>query len=102
MLAGVAIDTGGTGIAHAIGHGLGTLAHVPHGVAVAVGLAAAVRVERRRWPAWRTGRSRPPWAARSTEVPARFDELVAECRLGDAVAAIGPLDGRGRRAGGRR
>lgn len=42
MLAGVAIDGGGTGMAHSIGHGLGTLAHVPHGVAVALGLLVAL------------------------------------------------------------
>jgi alcohol dehydrogenase class IV len=42
LLAGLAIDAGGTGIAHAIGHALGALAGVPHGVAVAVGLAAAL------------------------------------------------------------
>jgi len=42
LLAGLAIDGGGTGIAHSIGHALGTLAHVPHGVTVAVGLAAAL------------------------------------------------------------
>ena len=42
MLAGMAIDAGGTGIAHAIGHALGTLGHVPHGVAVAAGLRAAL------------------------------------------------------------
>jgi alcohol dehydrogenase class IV len=42
FLAGLAIDGGGTGIAHSIGHALGTLAHVPHGVAVAIGLAAAL------------------------------------------------------------
>ena len=42
LQAGLAIDQGGTGIAHSIGHALGTLAHVPHGVAVAVGLGAAI------------------------------------------------------------
>ena len=42
LLAGLAIDDGGTGIAHSIGHALGTLAHVPHGVSVAVGLGAAI------------------------------------------------------------
>ena len=41
-LAGTAIDGCGTGIAHAIGHALGSLHHVPHGVAVAVGLEAAL------------------------------------------------------------
>lgn len=37
-LAGVAIDACGTGIAHAFGHALGTLAHVHHGRAVAVSM----------------------------------------------------------------
>jgi alcohol dehydrogenase class IV len=41
-LAGTAIDGCGTGMAHAIGHALGSLCHVPHGVAVAVGLEAAL------------------------------------------------------------
>jgi len=42
MLAGFAIDSAGTGMAHNIGHALGSLYHVPHGVAVAVGLAASI------------------------------------------------------------
>lgn len=42
FLAGVAIDNCGTGVAHAIGHALGSLYHVPHGIAVAVGLRAAL------------------------------------------------------------
>jgi alcohol dehydrogenase class IV len=42
LLAGLAIDGGGTGVAHSIGHALGTLARIPHGLAVAVGLAAAL------------------------------------------------------------
>ena len=42
MLAGTAIDNCGTGIAHSIGHALGSLYHVPHGAAVAVGLDAAI------------------------------------------------------------
>ena len=37
-LAGVAIDACGTGIAHAYGHALGTLAHVHHGRAVALAM----------------------------------------------------------------
>jgi alcohol dehydrogenase len=43
FLAGVAIDNCGTGVAHSIGHALGTLYHVPHGVSVAVGLHAALQ-----------------------------------------------------------
>jgi alcohol dehydrogenase class IV len=41
-LAGVAIDNCGTGIAHNIGHALGSLYHIPHGIAVTVGLAASL------------------------------------------------------------
>lgn len=42
MLAGFAIDSAGTGMAHNIGHALGSLYHIPHGVAVAVGLDASI------------------------------------------------------------
>jgi len=38
MLAGLAIEQGGTGIGHCIGHALGTLARVHHGRAVAIAL----------------------------------------------------------------
>jgi alcohol dehydrogenase class IV len=40
--AGVAIDNAGTAIAHNIGHALGSLAAVPHGRAVAIGMAATL------------------------------------------------------------
>lgn len=42
LLAGMAIDNCGTGIAHNIGHALGTLYHIPHGIAVTVALEAAL------------------------------------------------------------
>jgi alcohol dehydrogenase len=42
LLAGTAIDNSGTGIAHCIGHSLGTLYGVPHGIAVTVGLEASL------------------------------------------------------------
>ena len=42
LLAGCAINAAGTGIAHNIGHALGSLYHVPHGLAVAVGLDASI------------------------------------------------------------
>ena len=42
FLAGMAIDNCGTGVAHSIGHALGSLYHVPHGISVAVGLRAAL------------------------------------------------------------
>jgi alcohol dehydrogenase len=42
LLAGMAIDNCGTGIAHCIGHALGTLYHIPHGIAVTVALEATL------------------------------------------------------------
>lgn len=41
-LAGIAIDNCGTGMAHNIGHALGSLYHIPHGIAVTVGLVASL------------------------------------------------------------
>jgi alcohol dehydrogenase class IV len=41
-LAGIAIDNAGTAIAHNIGHALGSVAGVPHGRAVAIGMAATL------------------------------------------------------------
>jgi alcohol dehydrogenase class IV len=41
-LAGVAIDNCGTGVAHSIGHALGSQYHIAHGISVAVGLRAAL------------------------------------------------------------
>jgi alcohol dehydrogenase class IV len=41
-LAGMAIDASGTGIAHAIGHALGTVGHVHHGRAVGLSLRVAL------------------------------------------------------------
>lgn len=42
LLAGLAIDNCGTGIAHCIGHALGTLYHLPHGIAVTLALEATL------------------------------------------------------------
>lgn len=41
-LAGQAIDNGGTGLGHNIGHALGTLYHLPHGLAVALAVEATL------------------------------------------------------------
>ena len=90
LLAGLAIDGGGTGIAHSIGHALGSLAHVPHGVAVAVGLGAAL--------AWNVagvpeayGDLAAVVGCPAARLPDVYDELMMSCRLADAVARIGPL-----------
>ena len=91
MLAGVAIDAGGTGIAHSIGHALGTLGHVPHGVAVAAGLRAALE-----WNiAGSDGAYAPVAAALGcsvTEVPRRVDALLDGCRFAEVVQRAGPLE----------
>lgn len=49
-LAGVAIDACGTGIAHAFGHALGTLAHVHHGRAVALAMRVTLPWSAERRP----------------------------------------------------
>lgn len=41
-LAGVAINQCGTGIAHNIGHALGTVAHLPHAVAVTIAMQSSL------------------------------------------------------------
>src|SRR5690606_30633751 len=40
--AGVAIDNGGTGVAHAVGHSLGSLGKIHHGTAVTLGMGATL------------------------------------------------------------
>lgn len=42
LLAGLAIDNAGTAVAHNIGHALGSLAQVPHGRAVTIGMCASM------------------------------------------------------------
>ena len=91
MLAGVAIDDGGTGIAHAIGHALGTLGHVPHGVAVAVGLARRAGVEhRRRRRRLRAGGDSARLLARRRAV-ARSTSCSTAAGSPTVVRRVGPL-----------
>lgn len=91
LLAGMAIEAGGTGIAHAIGHGLGTLAHVPHGVAVAVGMAAAID--------WNTDGEPAAFAVvaealgvRVTQLGDVYRRLLAASDFATAVGRVGTLD----------
>jgi len=91
LLAGMAIDGGGTGIAHSIGHALGTLSGVPHGVAVAVGLAASME-----WSVAGAGESYTQLAdtlhCTVTELPARYLSLAEAVRLADAAARVEPVE----------
>ncbi len=91
MLAGRSIDAGGTGIAHSIGHALGTLAHVPHGVSVAVGLGAAID--------WNIDGAPDAYApvadAAAVGVAALADayrDLLEASRFASVVGALGPLE----------
>ena len=86
-LAGTAIDGCGTGIAHAIGHALGQLYHVPHGVAVAIGLEAALAWNVEGAPAAFTGVA----AALGTGVAEVADEYrrsVASSGFAGVVAGL--------------
>jgi alcohol dehydrogenase class IV len=91
LLAGLAIDGGGTGIAHSIGHVLGSLGHVPHGVAVAIGLAAALDWNVEGEPAAYT--SVASALGRSVaELPRVLDELVDAVALSSAVRRLPELE----------
>jgi alcohol dehydrogenase class IV len=90
LLAGLAIDGGGTGIAHSIGHALGTLAGVPHGVAVAVGLAAALP--------WNVDGIPDAYASvaaavgrRAGELPDAYTSLLVAAGFPAAVRRVGQL-----------
>jgi alcohol dehydrogenase class IV len=75
---------------HAIGHALGTLGHVPHGVAVAAGLRAAME-----WNLAGSDGSYAPVAAALgclvADLPARVDELLDSCGFAAVVRRAGPL-----------
>ena len=90
FLAGMAIDAGGTGIAHAIGHALGSHAHVPHGASVAVGLAAAMPWNVHGAPG-AFGVVAEAVGTSINELPDRFIELLLAARFPDVVSAFGPL-----------
>ncbi len=83
LLAGIAIDNCGTGIAHNIGHALGTLYHLPHGVAVTVALEAALP--------WNIGESATyegvaqAFGVPVPELPTAFSALLDATGLNEAV-----------------
>jgi alcohol dehydrogenase class IV len=90
FLAGLAIDGGGTGIAHSIGHALGTLGHVPHGVAVAIGLAAALDWNVEGEPAAYASVA-SALGRKVTELPHVLDALVDAVALSSAVRRLPEL-----------
>jgi alcohol dehydrogenase len=88
FLAGVAIDNCGTGVAHSIGHALGTLYHVPHGISVAVGLDAALRWNVDGEP-HAYDDAAAAWNCSADAVPDAYRRFCGDVELATAVA---PLD----------
>ncbi len=85
-LAGIAIDNCGTGVAHSIGHALGSLYHVPHGVSVAVGLRAALQWNLTGAPAaYRLASSALGVGDDVEAVPNVFENLCRSTGLGEAI-----------------
>ena len=74
FLAGLAIDNCGTGVAHSIGHALGSLYHMPHGISVAVGLRAALE-----WNVRANPMPTPMHQPRSTAVSTRCRRCSPRC-----------------------
>jgi alcohol dehydrogenase class IV len=87
-LAGVAIDNCGTGVAHSIGHALGSRYHIPHGISVAVGLRAALE--------WNVAGEPEAYVDAATamacEVDAIANTFAALCDDCGLRAATGPVD----------
>ncbi|MDL4862142.1 iron-containing alcohol dehydrogenase [Halomonas elongata] len=92
-LAGQAIDNGGTGLGHNIGHALGSLYHLPHGIAVTLGVEATL--------AWTIEGREAVFAPAaealasgdtSSELPARFSALVDAARFNAALAPFADLE----------
>lgn len=91
-LAGQAIDNGGTGLGHNIGHALGSLYHLPHGVAVTLGVEATLA-----WTiAGRESVFAPAAQALASgdaprDLPARFSALADAARFNAALAPFAGL-----------
>ena len=88
FLAGVSIDNCGTGVAHSIGHALGSLYHVPHGISVAVGLSAALE--------WNAAGRPDAYIDAASALGCRVDEVASVfaglCLGAGLQAAIGAVD----------
>ncbi len=87
LLAGQAIDNCGTGIAHCIGHALGTLYHVPHGVAVTLALEATL--------AWNVeghdaiyADAADAFGATPQNLPVALKQLLEDTKFANAVRAL--------------
>ena len=99
-LAGLAIDSGGTTIAHALGHALGAVGHIHHGRAVGLSLRAALPGNAAAWPREHAAAARAfglegeDEAALAAELPGAFDAFLREVgvEIGLAGDGLGPDD----------
>jgi alcohol dehydrogenase len=87
MLAGIAIDNGSTGIAHNIGHAMGSLRKIHHGRAVGVALLAAlpwnIETDDGRYAACATAMGAKASSAGFAEA---YERLLRACGLKISVA----------------
>ncbi len=90
LLAGLAIDAAGTGMAHSIGHALGTLAGMPHGLAVSVGLSAALTWNVEGAPQAYVGIT-DGLRVTAAALPALFDRLATDVGVHGVARSFGPL-----------
>ncbi len=94
LLAGQAIDTAGTGVAHALGHALGTLGGVHHGRAVGLALAVALAPNAAAAPAAHGAVARALGldgadADAAGQLPAAYRRLLDEVGLDRDLSALG-------------
>lgn len=87
LLAGMAIDSCGTGIAHNIGHALGTLYHLPHGIAVTLALEAALPWNLAGCEA-RYAEAALAWGVEPQTLPQAFGALLQQVGFAEAVRAL--------------
>lgn len=84
-LAGIAIDQCGTGIAHAIGHALGTTAHLPHAVAMQSTLAWSIATNEARYQPIAQAMQPGP---SSLDLPEAFAALLQRLDFADVVRPL--------------
>jgi alcohol dehydrogenase len=91
LLAGLAIDNSGTGVAHCIGHALGTLYHIPHGVAVTIALEATL--------AWNIAGATEEYSSVAevfgvtpTELPQTFKTFLEQTQFANAIKTTATLE----------
>ena len=82
--AGVAIDNGGTGVAHGIGHSLGSLHKIHHGTAVTIGMAATLAWNIEMAPERYLPIARHLGIAVDS-LPDWFDEFIRDCQVDCAL-----------------